>query len=154
MQNTNVIFILIYSIICPNFVLRRWLCMMTVLLVIGAVFVGLAAIGVWGSGNTQVAVYEQRHGRSTQEKQDEIMAPYKKKAKIMGLIACALFIWSIVIIFRTSPSTSDRTVSCKWCGKSYSITSSNGKKITRSNFCKSCAAFYDSYENYKNEQPR
>ena len=49
-QNTNVIFILIYSIIYPNFVLRRWLCMMTALLVMGAVFVGLAAIGVWGSG--------------------------------------------------------------------------------------------------------
>lgn len=42
----------------------------------------------------------------------------------------------------SSSSGSSRKVTCGYCGKSYSITSSNGKNISRTRLCNSCYSFY------------
>ena len=67
-----------------------------------------------------------------------------KTAKVIGLIGALFFALTIYDIFATSPSTSNSRGTCGYCHKSYSITSSDGRNISRTHLCNSCYAFMDS----------
>lgn len=67
-----------------------------------------------------------------------------KTAKVIGVIGALLFAFLVFSMFANSPSTSNREITCGYCHKSYSITSSNGKNISKTRLCNSCYAFYDS----------
>ncbi len=84
------------------------------------------------------------------KKEDE---PSKKVRKNSGifLAACAAlcvlcFLGSAISgsSSGTTTTSSSKTVTCGYCKKSYSITSSNGKNISRTRLCNSCYAIYNS----------
>ena len=68
----------------------------------------------------------------------------RKTAKVIGIIGALFCVLLVYDIFANSPSTSNSKITCGYCHKSYSITSSDGKNISRTNLCNSCYAFYDS----------
>lgn len=68
----------------------------------------------------------------------------RKTAKVIGAVGAVFCVLLLFDIFSNSPSSSTGRVTCGYCKKSYSITSSDGKKISRTRLCNSCYAFYDS----------
>ena len=121
-----------------------------ILLIAGLSIATIVPICLYGISQD---IYE---GDSTEmENKRKAMRQKSWIAIVIGVLLCIPVIFGM---YEETPSTSSGTkssyISCKWCGDSYSTTSSNGKKIRRTNFCNSCYAFYDSASNYLNEQPR
>lgn len=78
------------------------------------------------------------------EKRKRQKETLKITAKIIGAVGAVFCVLLLFDIFTNSPSSSSGKVTCGYCKKSYSITSSDGRQISRSRLCNSCYAFYDS----------
>ena len=89
--------------------------------------------------NASVEELKQMDEHRTRQKET-----LKKTAKIIGAVGAVFCVLLLFDIFSNSPSSSTGRVTCGYCKKSYSITSSDGRQISRSRLCSSCYAFYDS----------
>ena len=120
-------------------------------------FAGILSLGIalcvhLSNNQTLEALHVQRRNsvssfevrKQMDENRERQKASLKKTANIFIVIGVIFMVLCVKGIFSSSPSTSDRKVTCGYCNKSYSITSSNGKNISRTNLCNSCWAFYDS----------